>query len=737
MPSCCHSAAANTHTSEASPSPRHLHPGPTSSTDACHHYHIHLRRSPSPPHRHQDHHITTIYIIIIITPQPPSSQPHHLTIIIITTMGVRSVGRKPPPWGAFGWPLAVGNARANLEEKVERKDEKPPISYLAKRCGSSDSSGHAYFECLQERSIIHSLFIGSLVVENARANLEEKVERKDEKPPSSYLAKRTTPGRISKEQQKGFREENKLGKEGLEMRTRRFGSQMQLGVGTINRCSRKLQPVGKRFVCVGTSASCARHDVMAEEPVAPPAAAEAEPKNPKDELRRRNLKQYFLCFLLGTKALWAKHMLGPAGEDLDCVALMRSDQMMQRKMLRWTWVRQYYVRKESFAAKGVVIDGEWVTDPKMVKETFRERYATKFQQFNGIRPSNRSPQCKSLSNIHVEMLERTFSNQEIQDVGPSTGRPSIPIFVYSCHGGITHSDRRRRLKFSVQRGDRGEPANSHVTPSYANNAIFMDENVQELDMCIGCGADLLPFVYLGLPIEESMYRINSWRPLVIKFQKRLATWKSKLMSIGGGLTLAKSASMELHKRDFIPYSAIRRKVGNGMNTRFWKDVWCGDRTLEDRFPRMASLAYDRNASVIEYSSSQGWNISWRLGGERFEWKFDDEESFMVRTIRNSLDVSRLPFASMATRWCKILPIKVNVFVWRAMLNRLPTHASLDSRGIDIDSLLCSGCNINVEDINHVFYSCNLALELCNRFALWLDLHIPEFVSMVVIFQWID
>ena len=42
------------------------------------------------------------------------------------------------------------------------------------------------------------------------------------------------------------------------------------------------------------------------------------------------------------------------------------------------------------------------------------------------------------------------------------------------------------------------------------------------------------------------------------------------------------ASMEFHKREFIPYSAIRRKVGNGMNTRFWKDVWCGDRMLENK-----------------------------------------------------------------------------------------------------------------------------------------------------------
>ncbi|PWA89793.1 RNA-directed DNA polymerase, eukaryota [Artemisia annua] len=143
--------------------------------------------------------------------------------------------------------------------------------------------------------------------------------------------------------------------------------------------------------------------------------------------------------------------------------------------------------------------------------------------------------------------------------------------------------------------------------------------------------------------------------------------------------------MELHKRQLIPYSAIRRKVRN--------DAW--------------------------------------------EWDFGDEESVTVRYVRCSLEVSRLSFASMATHWCKILPIKVNVFVWRAMLNRLPTCTSLGRRGIDIESLLCQCCNNNVEDSNHVFFTWNVALELWNIIALWLDLHIPEFVNMADMFQWID
>jgi hypothetical protein len=35
---------------------------------------------------------------------------------------------------------------------------------------------------------------------------------------------------------------------------------------------------------------------------------------------------------------------------------------------------------------------------------------------------------------------------------------------------------------------------------------------------------------------------------------------------------------------------IRRKMGNGMTTRFWRDVWIWDSPLCDRFPRLFSIS---------------------------------------------------------------------------------------------------------------------------------------------------
>ncbi|GKD97373.1 RNA-directed DNA polymerase, eukaryota, reverse transcriptase zinc-binding domain protein, partial [Tanacetum coccineum] len=174
----------------------------------------------------------------------------------------------------------------------------------------------------------------------------------------------------------------------------------------------------------------------------------------------------------------------------------------------------------------------------------------------------------------------------------------------------------------------------------------VENDVQDLARCTGYGADSIPFMYLRLLVGERMYRANSWTPLMAKFKKRLANWKSKLMSISGRLTLVKSvlginqallfkwhwrflngndmpwvklikschdteggfldggttppksgvwasivrACMELHTHGLVPNSAIRRKVSNCRNTRFWKDMWCGDGMLEATYPRLATLA---------------------------------------------------------------------------------------------------------------------------------------------------
>ena len=70
-------------------------------------------------------------------------------------------------------------------------------------------------------------------------------------------------------------------------------------------------------------------------------------------------------------------------------------------------------------------------------------------------------------------------------------------------------------------------------------------NIQQLASFFDCGVSALPSMYLGLPLGASFKSKAVWDPVVERFQKRLAGWKSKMLSKGGRLTLLQSTLWNL------------------------------------------------------------------------------------------------------------------------------------------------------------------------------------------------
>ncbi|GKB52675.1 RNA-directed DNA polymerase, eukaryota [Tanacetum coccineum] len=236
---------------------------------------------------------------------------------------------------------------------------------------------------------------------------------------------------------------------------------------------------------------------------------------------------------------------------------------------------------------------------------------------------------------------------------------------------------------------------------------------------LGCSVMKTPFKYLGVMVGGNMSNIKVWDDIIRKLNSRLSKWKVKSLSIGGRLMLLKSvlgstpiywmslykvpksvlASMEAIRRKFFngaqdnekakhwdlssvsssSWNAIvrevrvlksrgvdllshcKKRVGNGMRTSFWCDVWIGDQQLSCLFPCIFALEEDKDCSVA--AKLQGvFDLSLRRqvkGGvesqqliqlqelistsilanaeDRWVWDLNGSGSFRVSNVRNLFD----------------------------------------------------------------------------------------------------
>ncbi|GJV52844.1 hypothetical protein Tco_1448585 [Tanacetum coccineum] len=89
-----------------------------------------------------------------------------------------------------------------------------------------------------------------------------------------------------------------------------------------------------------------------------------------------------------------------------------------------------------------------------------------------------------------------------------------------------------------------------------------------------------------------------------------------------------------------------------------------------------------------------------------KWSLDVSHGFSVASVRSLVDARTLDVDSNATRWIRCIPIKINMFLWRLSLNKLPSK-------------------------------CEMAKALWDLFAKWWELDIPFCDNIFNWFTWLD
>ncbi|GKA32124.1 RNA-directed DNA polymerase, eukaryota [Tanacetum coccineum] len=104
------------------------------------------------------------------------------------------------------------------------------------------------------------------------------------------------------------------------------------------------------------------------------------------------------------------------------------------------------------------------------------------------------------------------------------------------------------------------------------------------------------------------------------------------------------------------------------------------------------------------------------------------KSFSVARDEKSLKFKRVQEAARKDIERAFGVLQVNIFSWRARRDRLPTRVNLSRRGVLLDSHMCPLCNAAMEDVQHVFFRCDVARVVFRKICRWWDLDWQEICS---------
>jgi hypothetical protein len=108
--------------------------------------------------------------------------------------------------------------------------------------------------------------------------------------------------------------------------------------------------------------------------------------------------------------------------------------------------------------------------------------------------------------------------------------------------------------------------------------------------------------------------------------------------------------------------------------------------------------------------------------DRWVWKLHSSHVYSVQSAYDYLTATdeNLNAGFDKFLWLKSVPLKVNLFVWRLFLNRLPTKDNLHRRGVlGATQITCVSSCGSVETADHLFFLCDFYGQLWHLLSNWL------------------
>ena len=183
----------------------------------------------------------------------------------------------------------------------------------------------------------------------------------------------------------------------------------------------------------------------------------------------------------------------------------------------------------------------------------------------------------------------------------------------------------------------------------------------------------------------------------------------------------------LHKIKQLFKLGAKHRVQNGHRTSFWQDRWHGEGPLSLRFPLLYNVCEDPSISVAQAVQGEcrfrrsldavGFNQWLELaeiinsthlvdGHDVVSWSLEASGAYSVTSMYKKL-MQGATVTHFQEIWKARIPLKIRIFSWQLILDRLPSGAQLATRQGPSDGN-CALCG-EVEDATHIFFRCSPAV----------------------------
>nr|XP_025625464.1 uncharacterized protein LOC112717723 [Arachis hypogaea] len=188
------------------------------------------------------------------------------------------------------------------------------------------------------------------------------------------------------------------------------------------------------------------------------------------------------------------------------------------------------------------------------------------------------------------------------------------------------------------------------------------------------------------------------------------------------------------------------EVGDGRTTRFWEDMWLQIGKLKDCYPRLFFISNKKGSPIGDCGFWNGiewvWHFQWRRELRQWEsetldqllhalqsvrlivevqdrvvWKFDKEgvyttNSFVQDLQEATMDEEILRYIFTKEIWRGLVPPRVELFSWFALIGRINTKDQLSRLGIlGPHDNLCVLCKKADESVHHLLVACEFSWQV--------------------------